>query len=90
MELQQIENRITTRESKFAGVIIFDNMRLYSCPRCGSVTYFYDGDQLAFVTTHKNSVPYGTEAAILVPRCRDCVAEYNHMFRAVDLMRRLA
>jgi hypothetical protein len=89
MELQQkiIENKITTRTTKLAGAILFDNVRVYSCPQCGSIYYFYDEDQLTFVTTHRNCGIDGA-SAYLIPRCQRCEAEFAHATRAIDLMRR--
>jgi hypothetical protein len=87
--LQEIENKITTRTTELAGTILFDNTRLYSCPRCGSITYFYDEDQLTFVTTHRNTLLFD-EKVYLIPRCQRCVAENAHMHQAITLMRRRA
>ena len=78
---------ITDRTITLTGSIIFDNLRTHICPSCGSIHYFYDNDRLTFISTHRNTLLHEGKF-YFVPRCQRCEAEFNHMLKAVELMKR--
>ena len=82
-----MEVKITNTERSFSNSIIFDSLHTYQCPLCGSITYFYDSDRLAFITTHRNTFMH-EDKFYFVPRCQRCEAELAHMVKAVDIMKR--
>lgn len=79
--------RPTTQQINFSASVIFDNIRSYNCPRCGTIMYYYDEDRLVFTSTHRNTF-INKGSAYYVPRCQRCEAEVAHMFKAVEIMRR--
>ena len=78
---------ITDRTITLSGSILFDNLRAHICPQCGSIYYFYDDNRLVFATTHRNTVHIDDEY-YFTPECPTCQAEYAHMVKAVELMKR--
>jgi hypothetical protein len=82
-----MEIKITNTDRSFGNAIIFDNLRTYQCPCCGSITYFYDDNRLVFVTTHRNTFLH-EDRFFFVPRCQRCDTEFAHMIKAVEIMKR--
>jgi hypothetical protein len=79
---------------KFDKPVIFDELIVYNCPLCSTIVYYYHNGLLVFTSTHINTevmeIPNTGGARLIrnVPRCQRCDAEWNHLFKAIDLMKR--
>ena len=82
-----MEVNTITRTINLSAPLIFDNLRTHTCPQCGSFYYFYDDNRLVFITTHRNTY-FADDKFWFIPRCPTCQAEYAHMVKAVELMKR--
>ena len=84
-----MELNIKQQTLQFTGPIVFDNMRNYQCPLCGTMAYFYDGDHLVFTMVHRNM--HFTDDhfnLVTIPRCQRCATEFAHMLKSIELMKK--
>lgn len=89
--MEQDIHRIQT--VRFEKPIIFDELIVYNCPLCSTVVYYYHAGNLVFTSTHINTeviepFPGGPRLIRNVTKCQRCEAEWGHLFKTIDLMKR--